>query len=70
MAHYKNRKPKSFSGCCRMCAMRDHAGGCRTKRRPSLSELRSATVNDWDREERDQRTSSQSLSSTSSRTVS
>lgn len=44
MAHYKNRKPKSFTGCCRMCAMRDHRGGCRTKRNLSLGELRCATI--------------------------
>jgi len=26
MAHYKNRKPKSFKGCCTMCAYRSTDG--------------------------------------------
>ena len=44
MAHWKNRKPRTWSGCCRMCAHKTHSGGCRNKRIPTIGELRCATV--------------------------
>lgn len=48
MAHYKNRKPRTWSGCCRMCSADTHDG---RKRRASLDELRCATVDEWDMED-------------------
>lgn len=38
MANYKNRKPKKFKGCCRMCALGD-SNGCRNGRRLTKKEL-------------------------------
>lgn len=46
MAHWKNRKPRRFTGCCQMCAHRDHDGGLRNKRIPTLGELRCQPASD------------------------
>jgi len=40
MANYKNRKPKSFKGCCWMCALR-RTDGRRNHRVLTRQELRS-----------------------------
>lgn len=47
MANYKNRKPKSFKGCCGMCALR-YSNGCRNGRRLTRQEVQQ---NDRDADE-------------------
>ena len=39
MANFKNRKPKSFKGCCGMCCLRT-TDGRRNGRQRTLQELR------------------------------
>lgn len=41
MAHYKNRKPKSFKGCCTMCSYRT-TNGTRKGRKRTNQEKRAA----------------------------
>jgi len=40
MAHYKNRRPKKFKGCCTQCACHDHVMGVRNKRALTPRETR------------------------------
>lgn len=48
MSHYKNRKPKSYKGCCGMCCLQT-TDGRRCGRTPSIQELRACPpVEDWE----------------------
>lgn len=49
--NHKNRHPKSYKGCCVMCACKDHDGGVRNKRTLTRAEVSHLEVRRGDLED-------------------
>lgn len=53
MAHYKNRKPKSYKGCCGMCALRTTDGRRNGRQRTRQEKRAQASEREQRREVRE-----------------